>query len=141
MLRVSLIGHLGGDPELRSSQKGAAMATFSVAVNQVHTDTGTGERQEYPEWFRVRAMGRLAEFAKRLDKGHRVLIAGRLNISHYQSRSGEGRTGFDVWADEVILLSPRDASADETDDAPAARTRPPVATTIDDAALDEDLPF
>lgn len=106
MLRVSLLGNLGADPELKYTQKGNPMATFRVAVDQVDT-TPEGERQERTEWFRVRAMGRLAESAQRLEKGMRVLVVGRLDINHFQSREGEARVGFDVWADEVVGVSAR----------------------------------
>ncbi len=104
MLRVSLLGNLGADPELRYTQKGAPIATFRVAVKQVRTGPD-GERQENTEWFRVRALGRLAEMAQPLTKGTRVLVVGRLDIGHYQSRQGDMRTGFDVWADQVVNLS------------------------------------
>ena len=49
------------------------------------------------------------EFAQRLTKGTRVYVDGRLSISHYQSREGEPRVGFDVWADDIQSLSPRPA--------------------------------
>ena len=96
MLRVSLLGNLGAEPETRTSQKGAQVTTFRVAVDQLRTDAD-GERQESTEWFRVRAMGRLAESTQRLAKGGRVLVVGRLDITHYQSRDGEPRVGFDIW--------------------------------------------
>ena len=114
MLRVSLLGNLGADPELRYSQKGSAIATFRVAVNQVRTGPD-GERQENTEWFRVRAMGRLADTSQRLTKGTRVLVVGRLDISHFQARSGEARVGFDVWADEVINVSARPGGAEDAE--------------------------
>ncbi len=155
MLRLTLIGHLGADAEMRTSQKGAAMATFSVAVNQVRNDTTTGERQEQTEWFRVRAMGRLASFAERLSKGQRVLVVGRLDVNHYQSREGEERIGFDVWADEVVALSPpRDTEAEGPTSATVPvqgtrRTAPPASAgtstrrrpPVEDASTEEDLPF
>src|SRR3954451_6250263 len=104
MLRVSLLGNLGADPEVRFNAKGSAIVSVRVAVNQVRTGPD-GERQENTEWFRVRVMGRQAEFAQRLGKGSRVLVVGKLDISHYQSRDGESRTGFDVWADEIQSIS------------------------------------
>jgi single-strand DNA-binding protein len=106
MLRVTLLGNLGADPEVRYSQKGTQVVSFRVAVNQVRTGRD-GERQENTEWFRVTVMGRSADFAQRLNKGSRVLVVGRLDISHFQSKDGEPRTGFDVWADEVQSMSPR----------------------------------
>jgi single-strand DNA-binding protein len=111
MLRVSLLGNLGADPETRYTNKGTTLVTFRVAVNQVRNGPD-GERQENTEWFRVRVMGRQADFVQRLGKGTKVFVAGRLDIGHYQTREGETRTGFDVWADEVQNLSPRPANAE-----------------------------
>jgi len=105
MLRITLIGNLGAEPEVRYSQKGQPVATVSVAVNQVRSGPN-GEREESTEWFRVRAMGRLVEFAKRLSKGARVLVVGRLDVGHYQSRDGAQRTSLDIWADDIVALSP-----------------------------------
>src|SRR5712691_10926616 len=105
MLRLSLIGNLGMDPEVGSTQKGAPIASLRVAVNLRRTDTTTGERHELTEWFRVRAMGRLVDLAQRTSKGDRVLVVGRFDIAHYQTREGEPRVSFDVWADELVALS------------------------------------
>ncbi len=138
MLRVELLGNLGADPEQRFTQAGAAMTTFRVAVNQVRTGPD-GERQENTEWFRVRAMGRLADTAQRLTKGGRVLVFGRLDISHYQSREGEPRTGFDVWADEVVNLAGRPlADGDEPTGAAVDKASPRGAPGAEEL---EDLPF
>ena len=109
MLRVTLMGNMGADPELRYSQKGTAIVSFNVAVNQVRKGPD-GERQENTEWFRIRVGGPQTEFVQRLSKGTRVLVLGRLDISHYQSRDGEPRTGFDVWADDVQAMSSRASS-------------------------------
>src|ERR1700682_3220088 len=106
MLRVTLVGNMGADPELKYSQKGTAVVSFSVAVNQVRRGPD-GERQENTEWFRIRVGGPQTEFVQRLSKGTKVLVLGRLDISHFQSRDGEPRTGFDVWADDVQAMSTR----------------------------------
>ncbi|MBV9324646.1 MAG: single-stranded DNA-binding protein [Chloroflexi bacterium] len=112
MLRVTLLGNLGGDPEVRFTQKGTQFAQFSVAVNQVRLGPDR-ERQETTEWFRVKVSGRQLEYAQRLGKGNRVLVLGRLDIGHYQSKEGEPRVSFDVWADEVQSAStPRSFAAD-----------------------------
>src|SRR3989442_505987 len=104
MLRVTLLGNLGKDPETRFTQKGTQIVSFNVAVNQVRTGPD-GERQENTEWFRVKVSGRQGEFAQRLTKGTKVLVMGRLDIGHYQSRDGETKTSFDVWADEIQAMS------------------------------------
>jgi single-strand DNA-binding protein len=106
MLRVTLVGNMGADPELRYSQKGTGIVSFSVAVNQVRKGPD-GERQENTEWFRIRLSGYQTEYVQRLSKGTRVLVVGRMDVSHFQGRDGEPRTGFDVWADEVQAMSTR----------------------------------
>jgi single-strand DNA-binding protein len=112
MLRVSLLGNLGAEPESRFTQKGNQIVQFRVAVNQVRIGPD-GERQENTEWFRVRVSGRQTDYVQRLGKGTRVLVFGRLDISHFQSKDGEARTGFDVWADDVQSVSaPRSFSPD-----------------------------
>jgi single-strand DNA-binding protein len=83
------------------------MATLRVAVNQFRTDPTSGARVESAEWFRVRALGRLVELAQNLTKGSRVLVIGRLGIGHYQSSEGEARVSYDVWADELVSLTPK----------------------------------
>ncbi len=130
MLHVTLVGNLGAEPTLGATQKGTAIATMRVAVNQTRTDTTTGERAESAEWFRVRAMGRLVDLTERLTKGNRVLVIGRMEISHYQSSEGDPRISYDVWADEIIPFSVRtDASASERRDTgqhrPAQPSTPP----------------
>src|ERR1700730_1552103 len=123
MLRVTLLGNMGADPEIRWSQKGTQIASFTVAVNQVRTGPD-GERQENTEWFRVKVANRQLEFVQRLSKGTKVLVLGRLDISHFQGRDGEPRTGFDVWADDVQAMSARgpsnepDVTLDGDTDAP-----------------------
>src|SRR5215467_5930611 len=104
MLRGSLLGNLGADPEVRFSATGMQIVSFRVAVNQVRTGPD-GERQENTEWFRVRVSGKRGDFVQRLQKGARVLVIGRLDIGHYQAKDGESRTSFDVWADDVQAMS------------------------------------
>ncbi len=135
MLRIQLIGHLGTDMETRSTQKGSALASARVAVDQVRT-TPDGERHETTEWFTVRLMGRQADFAGRLGKGTRVFVDGRLSISHYTSRDGEPRTGFDVWADDIQNLSPWPVTGE-----PVGEAAGTVGTQDADDGGPDDLPF
>jgi single-strand DNA-binding protein len=108
MLRVTLLGNMGADPEVRYTATGAQIVSFSVAVNQVRKGPD-GERQENTEWFRIKVTGRQNEFVQRLGKGTKVLVMGRLDIGHFTGRDGTLRTGFDVWAEEVQAMSSRGA--------------------------------
>ena|SRR6266851_5693465 len=108
MLRVTLLGNMGADPEVRYSATGQALVSFNVAVNQIRKGPD-GERQENTEWFRIRAATRQNEYVQRLIKGTRVLVIGRLDIGHFQGRDGTMRTSFDVWAEEIQAMTSRGA--------------------------------
>jgi single-strand DNA-binding protein len=135
MLRVTLMGHLGSDAELRHSAKDTPIASFRVAVNQMRANAG-GEREESTEWFRINVAGRQAEYASHLQKGQRVLVEGRLQISHFQRQDGSPGVGFDVWADEVQNVTGR-STTDSGDNRMAVGTS---ARELADEPLD-DLPF
>ncbi|HEY3060144.1 MAG TPA: single-stranded DNA-binding protein [Chloroflexota bacterium] len=115
MLRLAALGNLGAHAELRYSQKRTAIAQFRIAVNQVRTGAD-GEREESTEWVRVNAAGSQADYASHLLKGQRVLVIGRLQITHFQRRDGSQGTGFDLWTDEVINVGGRSGGI-ESDDA------------------------
>src|ERR1700730_6452549 len=125
MLRVSLLGNLGADPEVRFTAKGTQLVSFNVAVNQVRKGPD-GERQENTEWVRIRAAIRKNDYVQRLTKGTRVLVLGRLDIGHFQGRDGTMRTSFDVWAEEIQAMTSRGAPTEPDGmlggdaDAPAA---------------------
>ncbi len=95
--KVILVGNLGGDPEMRYTQSGTAVANFSIATNEKWTDQN-GEVQERTEWHRVVAFGRLAEICgEYLSKGQQVYIEGKL-----QTRKWTGDDGVDRWTTEVV---------------------------------------
>src|SRR6266851_5150837 len=127
MLHLTLVGNLGADPEVGTTQKGTPVATMRVAVNRSRTDSTTGERIENAEWFRVRAVGRLVDLAQQLTKGTRVVVIGRLDIGHYLTSEGEPRVSYDVWADEIASVSPRnDGRATSSGRSENAPNRPPA---------------
>ncbi len=137
MLRVTVLGNLGGDAELRYSAKATPIAQFRIAVNQVRS-TANGEREESTEWFRINVAGREANYASRLQKGQRVLVDGRLQIARFVRRDGTPGVGFEVWADEVQNLSGR--STAESGDGPTAVSAA-VNEGVDETVVDSDLPF
>jgi len=108
MLRVIVMGNLGSDAELRYTLRQTPIASFRIAVNQVRTNAA-GQRDETTEWFRINVAGRQAEYASRLQKGQRVLVDGRLQITRFQRQDGSPGVGFDIWADEVQNVSGRGA--------------------------------
>ena len=104
--RVQIMGHLGGNPELRSTAAGKAMATFSVAVNQRYK-TADGELRESTEWVHVVAWGSLAEtVGQYLHRGSAVYVEGRLQIRQWEADHGVKHTSTQVVATAVQFLDP-----------------------------------
>ena len=133
--RISIIGNLGRDPEVRATAAGTTVATFSVAVNERRRDAD-GNMQEKTLWFRVSAFGRLAEIcAQYLTKGASVYVEGRLDPQEWTDAAGANRITLGIVANDLRMLDGRDAAIDG--DVPALRSdvpsREPVAVG--------DLPF
>ena len=118
--RAQLIGHLGADPETRSTVAGQAVTTFRVAVNRTRRDPQSGQPVDDTEWFRVVAWEKLAEIAgEYLRKGGQVYAEGRLQSRRYTDREGVERTAVEVVAGDLVLLGGRGDGASHG--APARR--------------------
>ena len=103
--KVTLIGHLGRDPEIRTLENGATVARFSVATNENYRDKN-GEWQSITEWHNVVAWRNLASRAERdLKKGSLVYIEGKLSTRKWQDQNGNDRYNTDVVA---LTLRPLD---------------------------------
>ena len=98
--QLSIIGHVGRDPELQYSQDGAARCRFSVAV------TERRNQQDETQWFNVVAFGKLAETCNQyVRKGMAILVAGPVKLNQYTGRDGQHRASLDVVARDVQFLS------------------------------------
>ena len=95
--KVTLIGHLGQDPEVRYLPNSNAVTTISLATGEAWTDKQTGEKKERTEWHRVVIFGKLAEIAgEYLHKGAQVYIEGKLQTRKWQDQSGQDRYTTEV---------------------------------------------
>jgi single-strand DNA-binding protein len=98
--KVILVGNLGRDPEVRSTQQGSELCNLSIATSETWRDKGTGERRERTEWHRVVIFNEnLVRVAKDfLQKGRKVYIEGQLQTRKWQDQSGQDR-----YSTEVVL--------------------------------------
>lgn len=104
LAKITLVGNLGRDSELRYTPSGAALLEFSLATNERWTDSG-GRQQEHTQWFRCTLWGRQAESLKQyLLKGKQVYVDGRLRVRDYVTQEGEKRYSLDVRVDQVQML-------------------------------------
>tara|TARA_B100000212_G_C27383005_1_gene537966 strand:- start:3543 stop:3989 length:447 start_codon:yes stop_codon:yes gene_type:complete len=98
--KVMLIGRLGQDPEVRSTQDGRSLCTFSIATSESWNDKNTGEKREKTEWHRIVVFneGLVNIIQQYVKKGSNVFIEGQL-----QTRKWEDKDGIEKYTTEVVL--------------------------------------
>jgi single-strand DNA-binding protein len=99
--RMTIIGNLGSEPEMRFTPSGRPVTSFRIATNWRYT-TAEGERKEETEWFSVVAWGKLAEQCNQfLTKGRLVYVEGRLRLRTWDGQDGQKRARNEIIADRV----------------------------------------
>ncbi len=138
--KVILIGRLGKDPELRYTTSGQPVANFTIATTEVR-NSKDGDKQEYTEWHRIVAWGRLAEICgEYLTKGKMVYIEGALRTRSWDDKQGSKRWTTEIVSQTMQILSPagdKGGTDDRTD------SEIPEDFNVDDDSFgsDDDVPF
>ncbi len=133
--KVMLIGRLGHSPELRQTQQGKSVCTFTMA-----TDTGYGENKK-TDWHKVTVFDKAADkCAKYLHKGSSVYVEGRLSYDTYE-KDGIKRTAVKIIANDVRFIG---AKSDNPESAPHPDDgyQPPMSDdTFDGDPVNDEVPF
>lgn len=135
--RATLLGNLGADPEVRSTQSGTTVMSLSLATT-TRVKNRDGEWQDVTDWHRVVVWGRRAEGLSRfLRKGSRVYVEGALKTSSYE-KDGVKRYKTEVSAEQILLLGQGTGRDDHRQaDTKRAANQPDREPSIDD----DDIPF
>ena len=161
--KVTLIGNLGADPEVRYMPSGSAITTIRLATTSRWKDKQSGEKKESTEWHRVVFFNRLAEVAgEYLKKGRQVYVEGHLRTQKWQAQDGQDRYTTEIIATEMHMLGSRSGGTssfggDQTpDEYPTSSSKPayqskPSAQPDNSASMppsppsyedfDDDIPF
>ena len=134
--KVTLIGNLGNDPEVRATSGGNRVATFSLATSRSWNGPA-GDRQEKTEWHRCvvwnTKTSQLADIVEKyVKKGDKLFVEGRIEYRQWQDKEGQTRYSTEINVRELIMLSGRPGGADFDGDgaaAPRARSAPAAAKT------------
>ena len=109
--KVTLIGNMGQDPEVRSTGTGGRVANFSLATSRQWTGAG-GDKQEKTEWHRIVAWNNskggtgLADIVEKYcKKGDKLYVEGRVEYRSWQDKEGQTRYTTEIIANEIIMLS------------------------------------
>jgi single-strand DNA-binding protein len=165
--KVTLIGNLGNDPEVRSTTGGNRVATFSLATSRSWNDA-SGSKQEKTEWHRCVVWNtknsQLADIVEKyVKKGDKLYVEGRIEYRQWQDKENQTRYSTEINVRELIMLGGgsggggggRGAGADVDTESNGSRSRAPAAAKAkagaggDDfedfpgalADEDDDLPF
>ncbi len=144
--KVTLIGNLGRDPEIRRLESGAAVAKFSIATNENYKDK-SGEWQSQTEWHEVVVWRSLAERAESsLKKGSMVYLEGKLTHRKWEDKDGNSRRTTEVVGNYFRVLNRKEANAGDQgamNGGNPMQANPVQATGPVETAppADDDLPF
>lgn len=137
--KIFIMGRLGHDPEVRYTQAGKPVASFSLAVDRDYTDQATGKRPT--DWIDVVAWDARARFVQQyFRKGRMAIVEGRLQVRDYTGRDGSKRRAVEVVADSVYFGDSKPVPSSEGN---ADESSLPPASPQDFATQDDDgeLPF
>jgi len=155
--KISLIGNLGRDPEVRYTPDGLAVTNFSIAVSEKFKEKG--ESKERTTWFRIIAFGKLGEICgEYLSKGKQVYVEGRLQTNEWKDNEGNNRFTLEVVASQMVMLGSKgdsyntaETSAYEKPASSPAKPRPSVSENTggpdmpqkphDTGPQEDDIPF
>ena len=113
--KVILIGNIGRDPDLRHTENGSAISTFSMATNTAWVNRD-GVRNERTEWHNIVSWNRLAEICHQIiRKGDQIYIEGRLRTRTWEDESGARRYKTEIVAEQMIKLSRRSVDGEKED--------------------------
>ncbi len=136
--KITLVGNLGRDPELRYTPQGTPVCSFTMATNERRKDRA-GENQDVTTWFKITLWGRQAETAAQyLTKGRPVYIEGRLRVEEWTDKDGRQRHTLEVNATDMQFIG---GKGEETN---SPRTENTVASrpeTVEADISDDDIPF
>lgn len=139
--RVTLLGNLGADPEVRATQKGRKVANIRLATTESYKDN-EGEWKEYTDWHRVVFWDNLAEtLEKYVKKGHKLYIEGKLKSRSYEDKEGITRYVTEVVARKMIMLTPRSENNSESESNNTYNDSNSIDYSSINDNKDDDLPF
>ena len=137
--RIVIMGRLGHDPEVRYTQSGKPVASFSLAVDRDFKDKASGERAT--DWIDVVAWDAKAKFVQQyFHKGQQAVVEGRLQIRDYTGRDGTRRRAAEVVADNIYFAGAK-AAAPSEGNAPEESLPPEPGESFSELEDEGELPF
>ena len=151
--KVILLGNLGRDPEIRSTQSGSKMATFSMATSKKWKDKNTQEQRDKTSWHNIVIFGDgLVDIVEKyVKKGSKIYVEGELQTRKWQDQDGNDRYSTEVvlqgFNSNLTLLDSRNANKESSEDQTISTDQTSnidntvVSENSDSSEADDDIPF
>jgi len=140
--KVMLIGNLGRDPEIRSTNDGKEIATLNIATSETWKDRATGEKKEKTEWHRIVIFneGLVGVIKNYVKKGSRVYIEGTLQTRKWVDSAGQEKYTTEIvlqnFGSQLVLLDSKTQGTSQFEPAQKSNN-----TNFDHSELDDEIPF
>lgn len=143
--KAIIVGFLGNDPEIKSTQSGAMITTISVATSESWTDKQTGQKQDRVEWHRIVFFNKLAEIAGQyLRKGAKVYVEGSLRTRKWQAQDGTDRYTTEIMGNEMQMLDSKQDGQTVREAVQPVQKAAPAQQQVQQPVFDDfddDIPF
>ena len=147
--KVVLCGRLTADPELKQTQSGIAVVSFTLAVNHRFVKSADGTNGSQADFINLVAWRQTAEFiARYFKKGSSLCVTGSIQTRTWQDQQGQKRYATEVVADEAMFVDSKNEGgnvgggfANDTYNAPSYSSAPATAPKFEELKTDDDLPF
>jgi len=142
--KVTLIGNLGKDPEIRTTSDGRELANFSIATSESWKDKVTGERKDKTEWHRIVVFneGLVRVIKSYVKKGSKLYIEGQLQTRKWTDNDNQERYTTEIvlqnYNSSLILLDSKGEGSGESYATNGSKQNP---TNFDNSDLDDEIPF
>lgn len=147
--KVTLLGNLGKDPEIRTTQQGKRIANLTLATSESWKDKQTGEKKEQTEWHKVVVFndGLAGLLEQYVHKGSKLHVEGQLKTRKWTDQNGQDRYSTEVVIDQfkgdIVICgyqgtNPQEAPREQPQQRPVPQQRPPEQQPAWDG---EDVPF
>ncbi len=142
--KVTLIGNLGKDPEIRTTSDGRELANFSIATSESWKDKVTGERKDKTEWHRVVVFneGLVRVIKSYVKKGSKLYIEGQLQTRKWVDNDNQERYTTEIvlqnYNSSLILL---DSKGEGSGESYAGNSPKQTSANFDNSDLDDEIPF
>jgi len=141
--KVQLIGNLGNDPDIRNTQDGRKISSFSLATSESWRDKNTGERRSKSDWHKIVCFndGLSKVIEQYLKKGSKVYVEGKLVTRKWQDNNGNDRYTTEVvlqsYAGQLIMLDNKNNSNGNSGN----NSQNNQSSSVNDSYMNDDIPF